>query len=70
VPVWILLKFSADWRWMLGSENSPWYPTAKLYRQPKLGDWESVIERVREDLSRWAEARIATPSIADHDRKG
>jgi tetratricopeptide (TPR) repeat protein len=63
VPVWVLLKFSPDWRWMLNSEESPWYPTAKLYRQPSLGDWESVVERVREDLSRWVEIRTAPPTL-------
>ena len=45
-PVWILLCFTPDWRWMLEGENSPWYPTARLFRQEKLGDWEGVFERV------------------------
>lgn len=51
-PVWILLPFSPDWRWMLGREDSPWYPTARLFRQTEMGDWQGVIERVREALSR------------------
>lgn len=45
-PTWILLKSGADWRWMLRREDSPWYPNARLFRQPTLGDWGSVIERV------------------------
>ena len=49
-PVWLLTKFSPDWRWMLDRQDNPWYPTAKLYRQPRLEDWESVVERVRHDL--------------------
>ncbi len=49
-PVWILLPFVADWRWMLDREDSPWYPTMKLFRQPAPGDWESVIGRVKESL--------------------
>jgi hypothetical protein len=45
-PVWILLAFSPDWRWMLQREDSSWYPTARLFRQPTNGDWDSVIEQV------------------------
>ena len=50
-PVWTLLPFSPDWRWMLDREDSPWYPTMRLFRQPSPGDWESVIGRVQESLS-------------------
>jgi tetratricopeptide (TPR) repeat protein len=49
-PVWLLLPFSPDWRWLLERENSPWYPTARLFRQPRPGDWESVMARVVEAL--------------------
>jgi ADP-heptose:LPS heptosyltransferase len=45
-PVWILLPFAPDWRWMREREDSPWYPSARLFRQPGIGDWDSVIERV------------------------
>jgi tetratricopeptide (TPR) repeat protein len=45
-PVWILLPFAADWRWLAGREDSPWYPTARLFRQPEMGDWDSVLESV------------------------
>jgi ADP-heptose:LPS heptosyltransferase len=51
-PLWLLLSFSADFRWMLDRADSPWYPTAKLYRQPRFDDWQSVIAAVREDLAR------------------
>jgi len=51
-PVFILLPFAADWRWMLDRADTPWYPTARLFRQPALGDWDSVIARVREELTR------------------
>jgi len=51
-PVWVLLPFQPDWRWLLDREDSPWYSTARLFRQPKPGDWESVIARVRDTLAR------------------
>jgi tetratricopeptide (TPR) repeat protein len=53
-PVWILLPFSPEWRWLLGRDDSVWYPTARLYRQPKLGDWSSAVARVRERLTQFA----------------
>jgi ADP-heptose:LPS heptosyltransferase len=49
-PVWVLLGHSPDWRWLVNREDSPWYPTARLFRQPSHGDWESVIARVRTAL--------------------
>ena len=51
-PTWILLPFNPDWRWTLDREDSPWYPTARLFRQPAIGDWASVIIRVRDELAR------------------
>ena len=50
-PVWILLPFSPDWRWFLGREDSPWYPTARLFRQPQIDDWASPIKRVAAELA-------------------
>ena len=50
-PVWLLLLFSACWRWLLDREDSPWYPSARLFRQPAPGDWDSVFERVHRELS-------------------
>jgi hypothetical protein len=49
-PTWILLPFSPDWRWLLGRDDSPWYPTARLFRQPQPGDWETPIHHVAEAL--------------------
>jgi Flp pilus assembly protein TadD len=51
-PTWILLSQQADWRWLLDRRDSPWYPTAKLYRQSTRGDWAPVFARVSEDLLR------------------
>jgi tetratricopeptide (TPR) repeat protein len=50
-PVWILLPHLADWRWMQETETTPWYPSARLFRQDAAGDWLEVQERVLEDLS-------------------
>jgi tetratricopeptide (TPR) repeat protein len=50
-PVWTLIPFVPDWRWLLQREDSPWYPAMRLFRQPKAGDWQSVLERVREELA-------------------
>jgi hypothetical protein len=51
-PVWTLLPFAPDWRWMLNREDSPWYPTMRLFRQPSSNDWESVISKVRNELEK------------------
>lgn len=50
-PVWILLPVNCDWRWQLDRADSPWYPSARLFRQSRLGDWDSVIEGVAAELS-------------------
>ncbi|HTP91008.1 MAG TPA: tetratricopeptide repeat-containing glycosyltransferase family protein [Xanthobacteraceae bacterium] len=50
-PVWVLLPFNPDWRWTLKGDTSPWYPTARLFRQTRLGDWDGVIARVGADLA-------------------
>jgi ADP-heptose:LPS heptosyltransferase len=51
-PLMLLLPFAADFRWMRERQDSPWYPTARLYRQPKFGDWDSVIGALAQDLAR------------------
>jgi hypothetical protein len=56
VPTWTLLKHSADWRWMTGRTDSPWYPSMQLFRQPKPGDWTAVLNDV---AARLAECRAA-----------
>jgi tetratricopeptide (TPR) repeat protein len=49
-PTWTLLPFIPDWRWLLNREDSPWYPTMRLFRQPKPGDRQAVIEKITEEL--------------------
>lgn len=51
VPALLLLTAVPDWRWLLDRADSPWYPTVRLYRQPRPGDWDSVVRRVIADLS-------------------
>lgn len=51
VPVWTLLPHEADWRWMEGRDDSPWYPTMRLFRQPVAGDWQSVLGHVKSALA-------------------
>ena len=51
-PTWIALKYSPDWRWMLDRSDSPWYPSVRLFRQKRSGDWQSVFEAMFEEISR------------------
>jgi hypothetical protein len=47
---WGLLRFAADWRYLQEREDSPWYPTTRLFRQPRHRDWDSVVEAVKREL--------------------
>jgi hypothetical protein len=49
-PVWVLVTYVADWRWMRDRSDSPWYPTMRLFRQPRPGDWKTPIERVVQEV--------------------
>ncbi|PWC75414.1 tetratricopeptide repeat protein [Azospirillum sp. TSH64] len=55
VPLWVALPFSADWRWLTGRDDSPWYPTARLFRQPAPGDWPAVARRMAAELAALAQ---------------
>ena len=61
VPVWTLLQKEADWRWMEGRNDSPWYPTMRLFRQERAGEWPPVIAAVVKELAKFTSARSATP---------
>jgi hypothetical protein len=50
LPVWVALGAVSDWRWLRDRDDSPWYPTMRLFRQTRLGDWEPVVQRMAEEL--------------------
>ncbi|ASU40161.1 hypothetical protein hmeg3_18960 [Herbaspirillum sp. meg3] len=54
-PVWLLNRYNTDWRWLLGRNDSPWYPSMRIFRQEKPGDWSKVIEDVRTELQQQAQ---------------
>ena len=56
-PTWILLPYVPDFRWQLGRTDSPWYPSAALFRQPAVGDWPSAFDALEKHVRRWMEAR-------------
>jgi hypothetical protein len=54
-PVWLMLHYEADWRWMVERRDTPWYPTMTLFRQAQPGDWSSVVRQVANELPALAE---------------
>lgn len=62
-PVWLLLPQSSDWRWLQKRDDSPWYPSMRLFRQAKRGDWSDVVDRIARRLgeSHWADSPIGVP---------
>jgi tetratricopeptide (TPR) repeat protein len=70
-PVWLLLPWVSDWRWMLNREDNPWYPTMRLFRQQKDQPWSDVIARVSNELKALARGneKVLTPFKAEGDRR-
>lgn len=56
-PVWILISYASEWRWLAEGTQAPWYPTATLYRQTKPDSWSETIDRLTADLTAWAEKK-------------
>jgi tetratricopeptide (TPR) repeat protein len=63
VPVWVALPFVPDWRWLLGREDSPWYPTMRLFRQTVAGQWEDVFTRLSAELETLVRAHPRALSV-------
>jgi Family of unknown function (DUF6165) len=62
-PVWIVLKHVPDWRWMMDRGDTPWYPTARLFRQARRDDWGEVFERIAGELARAAAAKTKSGDL-------
>jgi hypothetical protein len=62
-PIWVALHFVPDWRWFVNREDSPWYPTMRLFRQRRPGDWTDVFQRLALELRQWA----ALPEIRSRE---
>jgi len=57
---WLINRYNTCWRWLLDREDSPWYPTARIFRQPRWGDWAPIIGRIARELRIWSYANQAT----------
>jgi hypothetical protein len=65
-PVWILLPLHANWRWMMRRNDTPWYPTARLFRQHNAGNWREVIDNVRQGLDNVRQGLVDSESVLRH----
>jgi Flp pilus assembly protein TadD len=67
-PVWLLLPSSGDWRWLHGRTDSPWYPTMRIFRQPKPDDWQTVFDQVTAALAEVLHSKVADGDTGRHHR--
>jgi hypothetical protein len=63
IPCFLLLQYAADWRWMVDRNDSPWYPSLRLYRQPAAGDWNGPVARVNQALTAWLSGSLEWRSV-------
>jgi hypothetical protein len=56
-PTWLILQYLPDWRWLLRRDDTPWYPTMKLFRQPKRDNWEAPVAAMAAELEDLLDAR-------------
>jgi hypothetical protein len=66
-PTWVMLKHDADWRWMEQREDTPWYPTLRLFRQPRPGDWSAVAQQLAARLRPLAQAQRQREALSAGD---
>ena len=64
-PTWVLLPYTPDYRWLLDRDDSPWYPTMRLFRQTKTREYESVLDRMHAELVKLISVRGPAPALAD-----
>jgi hypothetical protein len=69
VRVWVPLPAVSDWRWLIGREDSPWYPTMTLFRQARPGDWDGVFQRMARILAQELSAGPAPARELDPPRR-
>jgi tetratricopeptide (TPR) repeat protein len=61
-PTWVMLPYTADWRWLVGRDDSVWYETIRLFRQPRHGDWDSVVQCLVAALANWRAEAVTSPA--------
>ena len=69
-PVWMLNRFDSCWRWLKDREDTPWYPTMKLYNQKKPNEWGEVMRRIAVDLEKLVSARNDRDNVSDIRQAG
>jgi len=62
-PVWVLLPQFCDWRWVIGRDDTPWYPTMRLFRSGSIGGWAPVVQRIVPELEKLLQARTDIPAV-------
>jgi ADP-heptose:LPS heptosyltransferase len=66
--VWLLNRFESEWRWMLEREDSPWYPSMRIFRQRKTGDWDELMQRMAAALPAYFQAEPKSAALGSPDR--
>jgi hypothetical protein len=70
VPAWVAVAAVSDWRWLIGREDTPWYPGMQLFRQRRLGEWDEVFGRMAGELRRLVQEQAGTGGDEKRHRGG